>query len=397
MSIGTLFRYLIGRRDAIEAIAGNRHALWIGFLFVLSAGFAREYDGEDLWNEPWHLLLPLGASLISSFVLFLLAHGIAASKGGARWGDFYGNYASFLGLFWMTAPLAWIYAIPYERFLTPLEAMQANLISLGVVSVWRVALMVRVLTVIGGYSVGAAICLVMVFADAVALVLLTTLPFHLIDVMGGIRIAERDELLLAVGAVVLQVGGCTMPFWFVGAGVVMERSKPVWRAFPRNHRVGTLPWLAVASLVLWSFILPWTQPPQARRRAVEKLFAEERVPEAVAEMSRHAQADYPPGWEPPPRGFHIHDPNDPLVLVLEELGRNDHAEWVRGHYLARMPRMLRYRDFLTEEALLRVATALKRLPGGQRILDDIEANSAEYQRKEIRRILEGKPKDKNDR
>jgi len=59
MGIGTLLRYLIGDRKAILAIAGSRHSLWIGFLFVLSAGLAREYDGEDLLHEPWHALIPL--------------------------------------------------------------------------------------------------------------------------------------------------------------------------------------------------------------------------------------------------------------------------------------------------------------------------------------------------
>ena len=81
MEIRTLLRYLIGDREAILTIARSRHALWIGFLFVLSAAFARDYDGEDLLHEPWHLLLPLVASLGSSLVLFTLAYGVAACKG----------------------------------------------------------------------------------------------------------------------------------------------------------------------------------------------------------------------------------------------------------------------------------------------------------------------------
>jgi len=35
----------------------------------LLPAFAREYDGEDLLHEPWHLLLPLVASLATSFIL----------------------------------------------------------------------------------------------------------------------------------------------------------------------------------------------------------------------------------------------------------------------------------------------------------------------------------------
>ena len=41
-------------------------------LFVISAGFAREYDGEDLLHQPWHVLLPLVTSLITSLLLFVL-------------------------------------------------------------------------------------------------------------------------------------------------------------------------------------------------------------------------------------------------------------------------------------------------------------------------------------
>src|SRR6478609_360522 len=102
MGIGTLFRYLIGDREAILAIAGSRHSLWVGLLFVLSAGLAREYDGEDLLHEPWHVFLPLGASLVSSLLLFTLAFGFALSK-GEPWRDTPRRYLSFLGLFWMTA------------------------------------------------------------------------------------------------------------------------------------------------------------------------------------------------------------------------------------------------------------------------------------------------------
>ena len=56
----------------------------------------------------------------------------------------------------MTAPLAWIYAIPVERFLGAYEATQANLWMLGIVSVWRIVLMIRVVSVLFGARPRAA-------------------------------------------------------------------------------------------------------------------------------------------------------------------------------------------------------------------------------------------------
>jgi hypothetical protein len=58
MQVSTLIQYLFGNRRAIVDIANCRHAVWLGMLMVLSAGFAREYDGEDLLHDPWHLLMP---------------------------------------------------------------------------------------------------------------------------------------------------------------------------------------------------------------------------------------------------------------------------------------------------------------------------------------------------
>ena len=44
---------------AILDIAADRRAVRIGFLFVISAALARDYDGEDLVHESWHLLIPI--------------------------------------------------------------------------------------------------------------------------------------------------------------------------------------------------------------------------------------------------------------------------------------------------------------------------------------------------
>jgi hypothetical protein len=62
MRTRTLFLYLICNSQAILEIARGRRPLGLGLLFVLSAGLARDYDGEDLLHEPWHLGLAVSPS-----------------------------------------------------------------------------------------------------------------------------------------------------------------------------------------------------------------------------------------------------------------------------------------------------------------------------------------------
>ena len=137
MHVATIFAYLAGSRRAILQIALKRRALAVGLLLVLSAALARNYDRASLMHEPWRLLGPFVASLAISGLLFLTIYGFARWKGMSSPG-ICRAYLSFLALYWMTAPLAWLYGIPYERFLSPLDAINANLWTLALVSLWRV-------------------------------------------------------------------------------------------------------------------------------------------------------------------------------------------------------------------------------------------------------------------
>src|SRR5688572_21713035 len=126
--MATLLRFLVGDRGAILRLAGDRATLWVGLLFVFAAGLARDYDGADLMREPWWLVVPVAASLGVSLLLFAGVHASirrGAAKAGTVAPGFWTAYRVFLGLFWMTAPLALLYAIPYERFLTPAGAVAA--------------------------------------------------------------------------------------------------------------------------------------------------------------------------------------------------------------------------------------------------------------------------------
>jgi hypothetical protein len=387
LGIRTVLRYLIGDRQAILDLAASRWTLLLGLVFVLSAALAREYDGKDLLHEPWHLLLPLGASLAASALLF------AAAWGRPR------HYPAFLGLFWMTAPLAWLYAVPYERFLSPADALRANLLTLAVVSVWRVALMVRVLVVLLGYRPLAAVVLVLAFADAAAVAAsLVSLGSgaSFLAAMAGIRLPESERLLLASALGVAQLGGCSFPLWFAGAMALRTQSKPSWQASsgPSVRPTGPLWGLAAASVAGWVIVLPWTQAEQQLRGQVERDFREGRVEEALAVMSAHAPTDFPPQWEPPPTSRELLGPGDArshVVQVYEDIGEKPVAPWVRERYLQRLPQVLSFWHFIPEADLERLGRALEKTPEGPAVFTRLEA---EEQTSLLERLRPGRYEDR---
>jgi hypothetical protein len=335
MRVRTLFLYLIGDRQAVIDVAADRRALWIGCVFVLSAGLAREYDGKDLVHEPWHLAIPFAASLVFSWVVFGILYEVAL-KHDWKGPSFWRSYRSFLTLFWMTAPLAWIYAIPYERFMDPLEATEANLTSLAVVAFWRVTLMSRATSILMGCSFAAAAFSILFVADVVALVAVSQAPFPLIEVMGGVRLTPSEAMVREITLSLGCWGLLGLPVFVIGLLVILCQRGRAWQmpeAVVEADRVAGqgLGWLAVGSVFFWLPILPFTQREQLLRSHVETELQEGQIADALAEMSRHRQEDFPPHWEPPPKlGYREAKPD--LLAVMEEIVQHPPADWVRNHY-----------------------------------------------------------------
>lgn len=340
MGIGTLFLYLIGNRGAILALAGHPRAWLVGLVFVVSAGFARKYDSEDLLHDPWYLLLPLAASLGSSFLLFCVLYWCMVVSDTPR-PSFLRAYLAFLNLFWLTAPLAWLYALPYERTLTPVSAVHANLLTLAIVSAWRVALMVRVAVVLMDMSPLAALCLVMAYADGVALVAVYSLPFPIIEVMGGVHLTEAESALRGARDFVCCCGGCSFPIWLLlllgsdSSGGKLRWQLPIAADVPQPGVSWPLRILAFVSVTIWIGILPFTQPEQQVRRQVDSAFHEGRLTDGLALMSEHSADEFPPHWEPPPR-FLKRERESLIFDIWNEILRNDVAPWVRQRYLEKL-------------------------------------------------------------
>jgi hypothetical protein len=372
MRVRTLALYLIGNRQAILDLAADRHALWVGLLFVLSAGFAREYDGQDLLREPWHLLVPLGASLVASFWLFLAACGRLFLQRKGR-PPFFTGYREFLTLFWMTAPLAWLYAVPYERFLAPGPATEANLWTLALVAAWRVALMVRVVAVITGRGVAASLFLVMAFADPAALTAVNLMPQPVVSFMGGVRLTESEAAIRGATLLVSFFGILSAPIWGIGGVIAFFTGQPAWQVPVGRAGAGSggrgMWVLGVLSLAVWLPILPWTQAEQRLRSRVEEDMKAGRIAEALEVMSAHVPSDFPPHWDPPPRvGYGEKSPH--LFEVMDVLLAHGSAPWVRASYVDKLRRYMGtgygFYAYRSDElaALVRI---LKQLPEGPAI------------------------------
>jgi hypothetical protein len=371
MGVATIFAYLAGRRQAILEIAADRSALGVGALLVLSAWLARNYDRASLIHEPWRLLGPFVASLAVSGPLFLSVYGLARWKGMESPGI--GRaYRAFLALYWMTAPLAWLYGIPYERFLSATAATDANLGTLALVSVWRVALMIRVVSVVFDLRVRTALPLVMLVADGAALTALHLAPLPVIHVMGGIS-PEQSEIAWTA-LLVTGLGWVTLPLWiYLVAIVAWSRSYDQWRArwIPVSSATGHSALIfAGLCVAAWVATLPFTQPKQILARRVEQTYRIAGPRAALALMSAHERGDFPPGWQPPPRRFPGDPPTSEVLDTLEALAVQPHASWVGELYSRRFCDRVSYdpygwpNELLLREHAPRLAGILARLPQG---------------------------------
>ncbi|MDP6554465.1 MAG: hypothetical protein QGG71_07340 [Pirellulaceae bacterium] len=341
MRIQTLVRFLFGDRDAILRISNSRYALPLSLLLVLSAGFAREYDGEDLRSEPWYLLIPLGASLALSFILYSLIEGIARCQ--RKRNLFWRGYGIFLPLFWMTAPLAWLYAIPVERFLSTADSVRANLWLLGIVSVWRVTLITRVISVLYRTHWFATFFVVMLFGDALMWIVLEMTPLPILSIMGGIRLTESERILLDTATMLRVLCILSAPVWLIGTLFICVRRPREPLAWERDAvnaesrlSVAKPLWaLSSVALLVWAAILPMTQPQQANRRKVETSLAENQIADALTFMSQCGPEDFPPHWDPPPRiGYGEATPD--IWDVLAATKNVDVALWVRSIYIEKI-------------------------------------------------------------
>lgn len=282
MGIGDWLGVLALRRASIERALSARGLLALGLVFVASAALAREYDAEFIPHNPVVLAVPFLASVTAAFMLFVVLWFAAARKGwpsnrpaplspapDAPRASFWPMFGRFLGVFWLTAPMAWLYGIPFERMMPELEAASANLWMLAFVATWRMAVMVRVAQVMFGFSLWQALVLVLFFGDVAVLGVVFFAPWPVMEIMGGVR-GPVEEMLgnvrfllgfFGMTAFVFMVSSFvtafTFPAGYPALGPAPAGLTSVQRISPRPAL-----WVVpVAALLSWAALLPFTQPP----------------------------------------------------------------------------------------------------------------------------------------
>ncbi len=399
MTLATIPKFLVGNRQAIHDIARSRSSIPVGLMLVLSAGFAREYDAEYLVKEPWHVVISLAASLIASFLFFAMTYGIGKRR-GIKESAFFSAYWPFLALFWMTAPLAWLYAIPFERLWDPIDATSANLWTLKLVSLWRVALMTRVVAVFFGCSLWAALFCVMLVADSVMLTALAVAPLPVIQLMGGIRLSDTAAIVASTAFTMQFFGTISMLAWIIGVLVVVGKKEPPWALMSLSPRAPAKPatlCIAMCTVLVWFIVLPYTQAEQRARYDAEQLLLAGQVPEGLALMSRSSRSAYPPLWDPPPRpDFRVYKPKltDVMLSIIDE----PPADWVAQVYGEKFRRSLgigqRYSRMrwwnMDPMEFDVIVTILEQIPEGpsyaSEIMDDIKSLHEELGEATVERL-----------
>jgi hypothetical protein len=309
MPAGVWFKYLLGQSEAIYRVAASRAALWTGIALVLLTSVARNYDQTHLLENPFLWIFgSLLFSLVSGSWLYAVVYAGFARREMSAPGDARpaegGGWLSFMGLFWMTAPIAWLYAIPVERFLDSIAATRANVALLALVSLWRVLLMARVIQVTTKAPFLHALMWMMFAASVEVLVVFffgAGFSKALIASMGGMRNSPEEEIMLETMGAAMFGALWLAPISFVVA--LVWRPKHLLQSLPLSAKESVRwPALAVAA-GLWIAIAFVPQRELANTMRFERLLAAGRAREALDVLASRKPEDFAPARTLPPKPF----------------------------------------------------------------------------------------------
>ncbi len=335
MNLKIILGFLVGRADAIRDVASSKAAFWTGMALVVLTAFPRNYDQTYIPEKPllW-FLGPLLFSIVSGTWLFLISYGFCARRTMA---DADGNkpplwssWRGFMGAFWMTAPIAWIYAIPVERFWDSLTATKANLWLLAIVSLWRVLLMARVFQVVCRAPAWLSLLWVLLPAaiEVLGIVFFSeSFGRRLMASMGGMRNSPEEDLIYAALGTAFMAAFWSIPVLLLLWGIWNRYGDAVeWPI----RKASTFPWKLVAVLsVFWIGVAIQPQLELRRNWTLEQHIERREMRAALDYMNQYEPNDFPPARGLPPKLYEW----DTFEKVLPLAGAATAADkpWVRRH------------------------------------------------------------------
>ena len=384
-------KFLFGNRAAILNVAQSSSAIWAGVALVVLTGFARNYDQTFIGENP---VMWLFGSLLFSFVsgtwLYVVLYGFFARReiadaDGVK-PEFWSGWRAFMGLFWLTAPIAWLYAIPVERFCDSLLAAKLNITLLAVVSLWRVLLTARVMQVVTSVSFTMALVWVL-FAAALEVCVVfffgESFGKRLMSAMGGMRNSPEEEILLSAMGTAFTVAFWIVPISFLIG--LLWRTLRVLTALP-EPKPSRMAWWTLAGLTaFWVSVSIVPQRELEKSVAVERLITSGESRAALDFLAACQPVDFAPARTLPPKPYEreffdelpacigVVRPDDPLWVRSHLMRRLDQMP---SHYLLRWSRKKSLETLPVEEQIKYIASGLGRFgPDAgamQQLLDGLE-------------------------
>lgn len=200
-------RLLTFRRPS-DRMTENRWAyLALGLICTWIAGIGRYWDNP---RANWAQFLGLG-SVAYVFCLALVIWLLAMPLRPQKW-----SYVNVLVFITMTSPLAWLYAVPVERFMTPRDATLTNGWFLAIVALWRVLLYVGFLKRSGLTDSSTMILGLLPLALIVVALTALNLEHAVFELMGGIREGTSSDGAFVVVILLSYLAILSSPFLILG-------------------------------------------------------------------------------------------------------------------------------------------------------------------------------------
>lgn len=377
MNISTIFLYLLGNREAIQRVANSKSSLLIGAILVFTGGVARNYDQMLFVTSPIFLITPFLASILNSlFIYFFVKNAVK--------GKFWKQYITFLSLFWMTAPLAWIYAIPVESMGTMYQSTVLNILFLVIVSVWRILLMIRVIQVVLGLSLKRSSALILLPVSMVAghIALFDGVANSILVGMSGSIISPEKKIIaslvttLSIWCVVICV------FTFFMCIIIFISTRKDEKICFSTRTKDSYPWLSIGIILLFClFISVIYQQKIALSVTLEKMWDSKEKSNILSWMSQYEQSDFAASHPfPPYNGYSSAQYLINLGYAFEAMKETD-SLWVKKIYYTYLDNLLqlnrglfRDKDYSKQiKALKKIGISLSNSEYGRDLINEKKA------------------------